>query len=67
MDRGPRLWRRLPLPQQLDQPLDGHQPPALQREDGQQGALLPATQQHRRPVSLQLDRSEQPDVHIDTR
>ena len=52
------------LPQQVDQPLGRHHPPRLQRQHGDQESQPPAGHLDHAALALDLQRSQQADLHL---
>src|SRR5512132_4153893 len=57
-------WQARLLPEQVDQPLGCHYPPRLQRQHGNQEPQPPAGQLDHAALALDLERSQQADLHL---
>ena len=68
LERVPRARRRRLLPEILDEPVDGHDPAAVDEQVGEEGTLLRGPQRHGPSIAQDLEGSQQPelDVHPDS-
>jgi len=60
---GRRRRRRLPIPELVDQPIARDDPVCVQQQEGQHGALFPASERNGAPVLPHFDRAKDAVVH----
>lgn len=64
MDRTPGRVRRVPVPEQVDEPVDGHDPAHLDEQDGEEAPLLaPAADLEEPIVVAGLEWPEEAELH----